>query len=72
MQGEFLSTKDSEQEHEVVLSCKLAKSLNAQMGSEIIAIVQVADGSLGNDLYKVKGILKSISSDIERGTMIMS
>ena len=36
------------------------------MGAEIIVVVQAADGSLGNDLFRVTGILEAIGSKIDR------
>ena len=51
---------------EIVLGRKLARSLKAEVGAEIVAVVQAADGSLGNELFEVKGILKSCDSEIDR------
>jgi ABC-type lipoprotein release transport system permease subunit len=56
---------------EVVLGRKLANALQAQVGSELIAVVQAADGSIGNDLFVVRGILKTVSSDIDRSAAIL-
>lgn len=56
---------------ELVLGKKLARSLNAQVGSEIVVLVQAADGSLGNDIFTVKGILKSVGAAIDRNAAIM-
>jgi ABC-type lipoprotein release transport system permease subunit len=47
------------EEKVVVLGRKIAKTLNAKPGSEIALITQAADGSLGNDLYRVVGVLKT-------------
>lgn len=55
----------------VVLGKKLAKSLNATVGSEIVVVVQAADGSMGNDLYTVTGILKSAGDSIDRDAAII-
>lgn len=66
--GRFLS---DEPQKEVVIGQRLAHSLSAEIGSEIIAVVQAADGSLGNDLYTVAGILKSVGSKIDRGGILM-
>jgi len=55
----------------VVLGKKLAKSLKAQVGSEIVVVVQAADGSMGNDLYTVTGILKSAGDSIDRDAAII-
>jgi len=55
----------------VVLGQKLAKSLHADVGSEIVAVVQAADGSLGNELFTVCGILKAAGEKVDRGGAII-
>ena len=55
----------------VVLGQKLARSLQAQIGSEIVVVVQAADGSLGNDLYTVTGILKAAGDSIDRNAALI-
>lgn len=55
----------------VVLGKKLARSLNVGLGSEIVVVVQGADGSLGNELFFVTGILKSAGDSIDRNAAIM-
>ena len=62
-EGGFLDRKSRK---EVVLGSRLAKSLNARIGSEIVALVQAADGSLGNELYTVGGILPRVNDGIDR------
>ena len=56
---------------EVVVGRKLAKSLNAEVGSELVAVVQAADGSLGNELFTVVGVLKTVGDEIDRGAVIL-
>lgn len=57
---------------ELVLGKKLARSLDAAVGDELIVVVQAADGSLGNDLYTVAGILKTVGDAVDRTTVIMN
>ena len=66
--GSYLSDRA---DREVVLGRKLAKSLHAQVGAEIVAVVQAADGSLGNELFQVIGILKLAGEEIDRGAAII-
>jgi ABC-type lipoprotein release transport system permease subunit len=61
--GRFLSAAPR---REIMLGKKLAHSLNAKVGSEIVVVVQAADGSLGNDLYTVTGIFKTAGDNIDR------
>ena len=56
---------------EVVIGRRLARSLQADVGSEIVAVVQAADGSLGNDLFQVAGILQSVGEEIDRSGILM-
>lgn len=56
---------------EVVLGRKLARSLEAHVGSELVALVQAADGSLGDELFHVVGILQTVGDDIDRGAVFM-
>jgi ABC-type lipoprotein release transport system permease subunit len=77
LEGEFLSPMPEASTHlgrpvrEIVLGRKLAKSLHAELGSEIIAVVQAGDGSLGNELFTVRGILKTCGEEIDRGAAIL-
>jgi len=68
-EGRFLSTTPS---REVVLGRKLARSLNASVGSELVVVVQAADGSLGNNLFKVSGILKTVGDTVDRSAAIIN
>ncbi len=61
----------SEPKKEMVVGRKLARSLNVGIGSEIVVVVQAADGSLGNDLFIVTGILKAAGDGIDRDAAII-
>ncbi len=67
-EGTFLSRSPDKS---LVLGKKLARSLNARVGSQIVVLVQAADGSLGNDLFTVQGILKSVNEGVDRSAAIM-
>lgn len=69
--GRFLSRQTPRDTREVVLGEKLASTIAAEPGSEIILLTQAADGSIGNDLYTVVGILRTGSEAIDRGTVLM-
>ena len=55
----------------VVLGRKLARSLQAGVGDEIVAVVQAADGSLGNELFTVSGILPALGESLDRGAALL-
>jgi ABC-type lipoprotein release transport system permease subunit len=55
----------------VVLGKKLARTLGVGVGDELVVVVQAADGSLGNELYTVTGVLKSIGESIDRSAAFL-
>ena len=67
-QGTFLNSSYS---NKIVLGNKLALSLAAEVGTELVVFVQGADGSLGNDLFYVSGILKNVADNIDRSAAII-
>ena len=67
--GSFLSPMGT---GEVVLGRNLAKTLSVGPGDEIIVLTQAADGSLGNDIYPVSGVLMSVGEAVDRGGVIMN
>ncbi len=66
-QGRFLP--DAPQ-HLLVIGRRLAESLGAHVGSEVVLVVQAADGSLGNDLFTVAGILQTADADVDSGALM--
>lgn len=66
--GKFLTESPTKG---IVLGHKLARSLRVSVGTEIIVVIQAGDGSLGNDLFQVTGILKAAGDDIDRGAAIL-
>jgi ABC-type lipoprotein release transport system permease subunit len=67
LKGSFL-----QHEKDVLLGKKIAVTLNAAIGDELVMVTQAADGSIGNDLYWVAGILRGIGEEIDRSTVMMS
>jgi ABC-type lipoprotein release transport system permease subunit len=67
-EGRFLA---DEAEKGVVLGRKLAKSLGAGIGTEIVVVIQAADGSMGEDLFTVTGILKAAGEGLDRNAALM-
>lgn len=66
--GKWLDNNDPKG---VVLGKKLAKTLHVKSGDELIFVGQAADGSMANELYIVKGILKSVGESIDRAGIYM-
>lgn len=56
----------------VVLGHRLARTLDVDIGDELIVLSQAADGSMANDLYSVRGILRSVSEATDRAGLFMT
>jgi ABC-type lipoprotein release transport system permease subunit len=67
-QGSYLGP---EPKSKVVLGAKLARSLNAKLGDELVVVVQAADGSMGNELFHVTGIFKIAGDQVDRAAVMM-
>jgi len=67
-QGTFL---EPDPDKRIVLGKTLARSLHAEPGSEIVVVLQAADGSLGNDIYRVCGVLKIAGESFDRSAAIL-
>lgn len=52
----------------LVLGHRLARSLDAKLGGEVIIVVQAVDGSVRRDLFQVAGILASVSEMVDRSS----
>lgn len=55
----------------VVLGKKLAATLGVDIGDELVFVGQSADGFMANDLFRVRGILKSVADGIDRMGVFM-
>jgi len=56
----------------VVIGDKLANTIGASIGSEVVLLAQAADGSMGNDLYTIVGIFHTGLEAVDRGLVLMS
>ncbi len=65
-QGEFLSAETECSPGEILIGTRLAKSLKVDLGEKVVLLTQSADGSLGNELYRVKGIFETGSSNFDK------
>ena len=68
-EGEWL---DPAAPGEVVVGRKLAQMLGLKVGGELVVLSQGADGSMANDLYTVRGVLRSVSDSVDRGGVYMT
>jgi ABC-type lipoprotein release transport system permease subunit len=56
----------------VVLGHRLAQNLGLDVGDELVVLTQGADGSMANEIYPVRGVLKGISEGIDRAGVFMT
>jgi putative ABC transport system permease protein len=68
LQGKPLPDKPS---HQVLLGKGLAQILGARLGGEIVILTQAADGSIANDVYKLRGIVDTGDESTDRGGFYM-
>lgn len=74
-EGEWLSPDQDDGSNDdplgVVIGKGLSRTLGAGLGDEIVVLSQAADGSMANELFHVRGILKSVAAGMDRGTILM-
>lgn len=50
----------------IIIGIGMAEDLDISLGEEIVAVTQASDGSMGNALYKVTGIYKTGSAQMDK------
>ena len=50
----------------IVLGEGLAKTLHTQVGDSVVAVTQATDGSMGNEIYTVVGIMQTGNTQMDR------
>jgi ABC-type lipoprotein release transport system permease subunit len=63
LQGAFLGAEPG---NGILLGVDLADKLEADIGDTVVAVTQAADGSMGNELYEVRGVLRVGSPMLDR------
>jgi ABC-type lipoprotein release transport system permease subunit len=56
---------------EVILGSALARELNAAVDSEVAIVTQAADGTMGNELYRVRGLLHTGLRHLDRSLVVL-
>ncbi len=51
--------------NEIVIGHEMARQLEIAMGDEVVLVVPAADGSMGNDLFRVAGIYRSGMTELD-------
>jgi ABC-type lipoprotein release transport system permease subunit len=68
-QGGPLTADDA---HGILVGEELAKRLQLRVGLKVRLMAQRADGEIGADLYRVRGIFHSISPNLSRGVVLVT
>ncbi len=73
MTGHLLAGKwlDASDRKGVVLGKILARTLESKPGDDLVLVTQAADGSMANDRFTVRGVLKSIGDEIDAAGLFM-
>lgn len=69
VEGEYL-TQDTSPNcdlHQAYIGRSLAEILNVKVGNKIVILAQAADGSLGNEMLRVKGVFDTGSPEFDKG-----
>ncbi|MBN2362486.1 MAG: ABC transporter permease [Deltaproteobacteria bacterium] len=69
MHGHWLDTADAKG---VVIGRKLAHTLGVKPGDELVVLSQAVDGGMANDLFRVRGVLKTTGEQIDRAGVFMT
>ncbi len=59
-----------EAEGEVLLGIALARALAVAPGASVVVLTQAADGSLGNEVYRVAGVLETGVDAVDAGLVV--
>lgn len=68
-QGQWLADDDP---RGVVVGRRLARALELAPGAELVLLSQSTDGSIANDLFHVRGVLKSIGDATDRAGVFLT
>ena len=58
--------------YNVVVGAQLAKNMHLAIGDELVLITQASDGSIGNALFRIAGVLRPVEPNFDRMGVLMS
>lgn len=72
IEGEYLKPEAGEkcESRSLYISQSLSKLLSVGVGEKIVILAQAADGSMGNELFRVTGIFNTGSPEYDRGVVV--
>lgn len=66
-----MAPPDYPEPREAVLGSEVARQLRVGLGDELVVFFEAADGSLGNDLLRVVGVVRTGNSSVDRSAVYM-
>ncbi len=69
VKGEYL---DQDASREILLGYGLASRLHANIGNKLVLMIQAADGSIGAELFRLKGIFRAGAVDLDKHLAVIS
>jgi ABC-type lipoprotein release transport system permease subunit len=73
VEGEFLPLEPEAQcSRAAYMSRSMAKLLGVSLGNKVVVLAQAADGTLGNELLRVKGLFDTGSPEYDKGVVFTS
>ncbi|TVP60510.1 MAG: ABC transporter permease [Gemmatimonadales bacterium] len=57
--------------HEVLLGQELARQLRTSVGEDVVLVAPSADGSLGNELFRVSGIIRTGIPEVDAAQVVL-
>jgi putative ABC transport system permease protein len=69
VQGKYLA--EGMQQRPILLGDRLASRLKVSLGDKVVLMVQAADGSMGAQLFRVAGIFRSGSPEMDEGVVFL-
>lgn len=72
VEGEYLVNEAGNtcESHDVYVSRWLAKLFGVSMGEKVVVLAQAADGSMSNELFRVRGIFDTGSPEFDKGVIV--
>ena len=67
--GRWLEAEDA---RGVVVGRRLASILGVSPGDDLVVVSQAADGSMANELFVVRGVLRSVAENVDRAGVYMT
>lgn len=70
VEGEYLSSEGEEcVEQQGYMSQSLARLLNVEVGNKVVVLAQAADGTMGNELLRIRGLFDTKSPEYDKGVV---